>query len=43
MSPIATVRKSIDLAAAVLATTAVLGFITVTSGPVLAFRFGPGI
>lgn len=42
MSPLATLRRSLDLAAALVATTAMIGFITVTSGPVLAFRFGPG-
>lgn len=31
------------LVAAVVVTAATIGFITVTSGPMLSFRLGPGI
>ncbi len=42
MNPIATLESSLEITAAIVTTAAVLGFITVTSGPVLAFRYGPG-
>lgn len=39
MNPINALRSSLEIAAAVITTTTVIGYITVTSGPMLAFRY----